>query len=115
MIRRGEYGEILARQYLEGQGIRVLETNFRFHHGEIDIIAEEGDVLIFCEVKIRFSGTFGPPELAVDTQKQRQIRRIAGAYLLLHRIRDRICRFDIVAIRVENDIASVRHLRDAFR
>ena len=115
MIRRGEYGEILARQYLEGQGIRILETNVRFHHGEIDIIAEEEDVLIFCEVKIRFSGTFGPPELAVDTQKQRQIRRIAGAYLLLHRIRDRICRFDIVAIRVENDIASVRHLRDAFR
>jgi putative endonuclease len=115
MIRRGEYGEILARQYLEGQGIRVLETNFRFHHGEIDIVAEEGDVLIFCEVKIRFSGTFGPPELAVTAQKQRQIRKIAGAYLLLHRIRDRVCRFDIVAIRVEGDEVRINHIRDAFR
>ena len=42
MVRRGEYGEILARRYLEEEGVRVLETNFRFHHGEIDIIAEEG-------------------------------------------------------------------------
>jgi putative endonuclease len=115
MVQRGEYGESLAQAYLEQHGVRVLERNFRFHHGEIDIIAEEGDVLIFCEVKTRFSGTFGPPELAVTAQKQRQIRKIAGAYLVTHRIRDRICRFDVVAVRVDNGIASVQYLRDAFR
>jgi len=115
MVRRGEYGEILARRYLEEQGLRVLETNFRFHHGEIDIVAEEGDALIFCEVKTRFSDTFGTPELAVTAKKQRQIRKLAGAYLATHRIRDRICRFDVVAIRVDNGVASIHYLRDAFR
>lgn len=115
MVQRGEYGEILARRYLEEQGLRVLETNFRFHHGEIDIIAEEGDVLIFCEVKTRFSDAFGTPELAVTAKKQLQIRKIASAYLATHRIHDRICRFDVVAIRVDNGVASVHYLRDAFR
>jgi putative endonuclease len=115
MIRRGEYGEILARRYLEDQGVRVLETNFRFHHGEIDIIAEEGEVLIFCEVKTRFSESFGTPELAVTSQKQRQIRKIAEAYLTVRRIRDRICRFDVVAIRMDNGVAAIHHMRDAFR
>jgi len=115
MVRRGEYGEILARKYLEEQGVRLLETNFRFHHGEIDIIAEEGEVLIFCEVKTRFSEAFGTPEIAVTAQKQRQIRKIAEAYLAVRRIRDRICRFDVVAIRVDNGVATVHHMRDAFR
>ena len=77
MIRRGEYGEILARGYLEEQGVHVLETNYRFHHGEIDIIAEEGEVLVFCEVKTRTNDRYGAPEHAVTPLKQRQIRKIA--------------------------------------
>jgi putative endonuclease len=73
----GRYGESLAREYLAAHGYRILASNFRFHHGEIDIVAEEGDVLVFCEVKTRTSDLFGSPESAVPPRKQQQIRRIA--------------------------------------
>ena len=111
----GDYGESLARKHLLEQGFRILETNYRFHHGEIDIVAEEGEVLVFCEVKTRTSGQFGPPECALSEQKQRQLRRMALAYLTVHRIHDRVCRFDVVAIRMQGGSPEINLIRDAFR
>ena len=115
MTRCGEYGESLARTYLEAEGYRILQANYRFHHGEIDIVAEEGEVLVFCEVKTRTNILFGAPECAVSGGKQRQLRRLAHAYLAMHRIRDRVCRFDVVAITLHHGKASVNLIRDAFR
>ena len=57
MTGSGEYGELLARAFLVREGFRIIETNYRFHHGEIDIVAEEGEVLVFCEVKTRTNDT----------------------------------------------------------
>jgi len=114
-MRCGQYGELLARAHLGALGFRILATNFRFHHGEIDIVAEEGDVLVFCEVKTRSSTLFGAPECAVPLRKQAQLRRLAQAYLTLHRIRNRVCRFDVVAIRLQGGNPTVNLIRDAFR
>jgi putative endonuclease len=110
----GRYGEQLAREYLEAQGLRILECNYHFHHAELDIIAEDGDVLVFCEVKTRRDRQFGTPEQAVTARKVRQIRRVAGAYLSTHRICDRQCRFDVIGIVVGSGVARLNHLRNAF-
>jgi putative endonuclease len=114
MSQLGRFGEELAREYLEAQGLRILETNYHFHHGEVDIIAEEGDLLVFCEVKTRSDDQFGAPEQAITPLKARQIRKVARAYLTTHRLRDRQCRFDVLGIVVAGGVARVNHLRNAF-
>ena len=110
----GKAGEELAAQYLERNGLKILEHNFRFERGEIDLIAEEGEELVFVEVKARRSNAFGAPEEAVTEKKQEQVHAIAEGYLFIHDIDDRPCRFDIVAIEYQNGTAEIRHIRDAF-
>jgi putative endonuclease len=110
----GEAGEDLAAQYLKQHGLNILEHNFRFGRGEIDLIAEDGEELVFIEVKARRSTAFGAPEDAVTEKKQEQIQMVADGYLFQHNIDDRPCRFDIVAIEYRHGLAEIRHLRDAF-
>jgi putative endonuclease len=110
----GKAGEDLAAQFLEQRGLKILERNFRFERGEIDLIAEEGEELIFVEVKTRRSNAFGTAEDAVTEKKQEQIRTVAEGYLFIHEIDDRPCRFDIVAIDYKNGSAEIHHIRDAF-
>ncbi len=110
----GRYGEELAREYLEEQGLRILVTNYRFHHAEVDIIAEEGELLVFCEVKTRSDDQFGSPEQAITALKARQIRKVAGAYLATQLIRDRQCRFDVIGIVTHRGVTRLNHLRNAF-
>jgi len=114
MSQLGCFGEDLAREYLEEQGLNILETNYRFHHAEVDIIAEEGDLLVFCEVKTRSDGQFGTPEQAITPLKAQQIRKVANAYLATHQLRDRQCRFDVIGIVVTGDVVRLNHLRNAF-
>ena len=115
MNRSGGYGEQLARAFLVREGFRILEMNYRFHRGEIDIIAEEGEVLAFCEVKTRTNDRYGAPELAVTALKQRQIRKVALGYLTVRGLHDRVCRFDVVAIRLGRGAPELTLIRDAFR
>jgi len=106
---------LIARRYLEHCGYQVLEQNYRFgKKGEIDIIARDGEYLVFCEVKSRESDEFGPPEYALTKHKQSQVRRIAHAYLYLRKIKDQACRFDVVAIRFEGKRPVLRLLKNAF-
>jgi putative endonuclease len=112
--RQGEFGEKLAAQYLEKNGYRILEQNYRFERAEIDLIAEDGDELVFVEVKARSSKSFGEPEDAVTEQKENQIRSAAEGYLFENNIEDRTCRFDIIAVEFKNGIADIRHIKDAF-
>lgn len=93
----GEEGEAVARRFLEGLGFRIVEENFACPMGEIDLIAEEGDVLVFVEVKARRSAQFGGPAEAVHARKQRQILRVAETYLRERRLRVP-CRVDVVAV-----------------
>jgi putative endonuclease len=110
----GKYGEELAQEYLMEQGLRILETNYRFHHAEVDIVAEEGDLLVFCEVKTRHDDSFGAPEQAITPYKAQQIRKVASAYLAKKQIRDRQCRFDVIGVMVTGAAVRLNHMRNAF-
>jgi putative endonuclease len=111
---QGKIGEDLAARFLERNGFKILERNYRFERGEIDLIAEEGSELVFIEVKARNSTVFGAPEEAVTEEKQEQVRTVADGYLYEHDIDNRPCRFDVVAIEFKNGKAEIRHIRDSF-
>lgn len=113
--RRGTAGEDLAAQYLAGKGYRIIKRNFYFgRNGEIDIVARDGDVLVFVEVKARTSAAYGTPEEAVTAGKQRTIRLAAQGYCYIHNIVDMECRFDVVAVDLHCRPPAIRHLVRAF-
>ena len=111
---QGKAGEDLAARFLEQQGLKIIKRNYRFERGEIDLIAEEGDELVFVEVKARRSTAFGSPEDAVTEEKQEQVHTVAEGYLFEHDIDNRPCRFDVIAIEFRNNKADIRHIRNAF-
>ena len=111
---RGIEGEDLAVDHLEQLGYTIHKRNYRFHRGEIDIIAQDGDTLVFVEVKTRGSGAFGEPEEAVTIHKSSQIRKIARGYLFERKINDRECRFDVIAVDVVDGRPVIRHIENAF-
>jgi len=94
----GEEGERVASRFLEARGYRILERNYRTRRGEIDLIAEDGRILVFVEVKVRRDDRFGGPAAAITRAKQARIARLAQQYLAWRRVGDRTCRFDVVLI-----------------
>jgi len=112
--RQGIIGEDLAARYLERIGLRIIERNYRFEGGEIDIIAEEGEEVVFVEVKSRRSNAFGTPEDAVTEEKQEHVHAVADGYLFERQLDDHPCRFDVVAVEFRNGTVDIRHMRDAF-
>jgi len=111
----GKSGEEAAIAYLKKKKFRVLKQGFRFHRGEIDIIAYDKDTLVFIEVKTRQSLAFGLPEESVTPLKQQQIRRLAEAYLAMNSLDHVPCRFDILSLFFrENEGYDIHHLQDAF-
>jgi len=94
---RGKRGEEKAAEFLRSQGYKILEENYRWRGGEIDIIARDGDYLVFVEVKARASLAFGTPEEAVTKAKRRKLVRTAQKYLLEHPTQLGV-RFDVVAL-----------------
>ncbi len=110
----GKWGESLAVRLLRQKGCRILETNWRHQRAEVDIIAMDGDILVFAEVKTRTSDHFGPPETFVTPQKEKLLVRAAHAYMekIDHQWE---IRFDIVSVlsRSREDY-EIRHLPDAF-
>mgnify|MGYP000020084641 FL=1 len=99
--RRGAIGERLAAAYFGRLGCRVLEMNFRTRRGEIDVIAQKGDMLIFAEVKTRDEAAAAQPAEAVTAQKRRRIVLAAQGYLLLHpELAENFMRFDVVEVTV---------------
>ena len=107
----GRSGEDLAAQYLEQQGYIILERNYRLRIGEIDIIARDGEDLVFIEVKTRRSKRFGSPFEAVDVRKQKKIFNIAAVYL---QGKELPVRFDVVAVHLNEQDARIEVLKNAF-
>ena len=112
--RKGKQGEDHAVDYLQKKGYRILERNFRFEHGEIDIIAEDHDALVFVEVKARRSKLYGEPEDAITPRKRNQLKKTADGYLFENDIDDKECRFDVIAIDYNEKKPVIRHLENAF-
>lgn len=97
--RLGRLGERLAGDALEGRGYRIIERNFRCRAGEIDLVAAEGEDLVFVEVKTRRGSAYGLPEEAVNERKARKLQEIAGYYLDLHNLPGCSWRIDVVAVQ----------------
>ena len=87
-------GEALAVKHLKARGCKILAQNYRARRGEIDIIVRDGEFTVFVEVKTRRSLKFGVPQAAVTWQKQKQISKVALAYLQSQNLLDAPCRFD---------------------
>ena len=112
--RTGREGETLAARFLEDKEYRILERNWRDASGEIDVIAQHGDTLIFVEVKTGKAGAFGPPETWVTEAKRRQIIKVAKEYLSTQNIGDADVRFDVVGIELVGKTQRITHLENAF-
>jgi len=110
----GKSGEDLAVRYLENQGYTIVERNYRLRIGEIDIIARDGEFLVFVEVKTRRSSCFGSPFEAVNLRKQRQISRVALAYMTRQHCGDVAVRFDVVAVYLDQRASRVELIKNAF-
>ena len=109
----GKIGEELAAQYLIDKGYEILERNWRAYRKEIDIIAIDGNDIVFVEVKTRQDDDYGSPEMAVNRQKRAHIYAAASAYYYEHKISLDV-RFDVIAILYHDGQAEINHIVDAF-
>lgn len=110
----GKQGEQIAANYIEQKGYQIVERNYRFGRGEIDIIAEQENMLIFIEVKTKKFGDFGDPIQWINRRKQRQIGTVARGYLYEKKIDNRDCRFDVITLKWENGAYEINHIENAF-
>lgn len=111
----GRFGEQLAAQHLEAAGLTVLARNWRCRDGEIDLVAREGETLVFCEVKTRRGSRYGNPAEAVSRVKTARIRQLAAAFLAAERPPYSEIRFDVVAVlALPGKPVALEHLRGAF-
>ncbi len=111
----GTMSEELAAAFLIDKGYAIIKRNFHFgRDGEIDIIALDGDILVFIEVKARSSSVYGLPEAAVTPAKQRTLRRVARGYCYINSVEDRECRFDVIAVDLHEKSPVMRHIVNAF-
>ncbi len=113
-ISTGKEGEDLAVRYLEAQGYRIIQRNYRLRIGEIDIIAGADDCLVFIEVKTRRNNRYGSPFEAVTLRKQRQISRVAQAYMGRYNSGEVPVRFDVVAVFLDQSPTRVELIKNAF-
>jgi putative endonuclease len=97
----GNLGEKLARDFLAKRGYQTLETNYRCKEGEVDIIARDGDCLVFIEVRTKSSRQFGTPEESITATKKERLKAIAGRYQETHIDLPSSWRIDVVAIELD--------------
>ncbi len=110
----GKSGEDRAVNFLQQKGFSIIRTNYRTPDGEIDIVAQDGDTIVFVEVKTRRSLSYGTPEEAVDAVKQNQLKKIADQFISHYQLFDRDCRFDIVALYYEGSAVQIKYIPNAF-
>ena len=106
----GDQAEAAAARLLVGKGLRIVEKNFRCKTGEIDLIAEDGETLVFVEVRARSSSGFGTAAETVGPAKRRKIIKTAQFYLQSRGLGERAARFDVVAF----DGGQAEHIPGAF-
>lgn len=106
----GRAGEIKAAEFLKKKGYEITDKNFKTRIGEIDVIAKDGEYVVFVEVKTRTDDSYGTPSEAVDNKKQEKYRLVAAEYLQKKRLSDAACRFDV--IEIEN--GKINHIENAF-
>jgi putative endonuclease len=114
MHKKGARGERAAEKFLISKSFRLIERNYRYGRGEIDLIFDDHGIIVFVEVKARSSDVYGEPEDSITPRKRKQIRKVAEAYLWEKNITDTECRFDVVAIKWDGDKEIINYFENAF-
>lgn len=112
--RRGQRAELLARDFLEAQGLTTRAMNYACRSGEIDVIMEHGAVLVFVEVRYRRSVRFGTPKETIDRLKRRRLVKAGEHYLHTSARTMRSCRFDVVTLTGDLQKPEIEWICDAF-
>lgn len=110
-VERGRAAESAAVRLLKRSGFRILARNYLTPHGEIDVIARDGETIVFVEVKARTDPGHGGPGEAVDGKKRKRIGRAACHYISRFGLEERECRFDVIAMA---DGKAADHVKGAF-
>lgn len=111
----GERGEDLAAERLRKLGYRIVERTYRDRPGEIDLIARDGETIVFVEVRSRSRTDSGAPEETISDAKRRTLVRTAEKYLRRKKLDDAPARFDVISIVWHDDGPRIEHFRDAIR
>lgn len=111
---RGRLAEERALEFLERQGLRLIERNYRSRFGEIDLVMEDGAMLVFIEVRFRRSGRFGGALESVDRRKQARLVNTAACFLAERRV-DRPARFDVAALTPNGNGLAIHWIKGAFQ
>lgn len=111
---RGREGEGLAKKRLEEIGYEILQTNYMANEGEIDIVAMEGDTVVFVEVKTRSKGGLIKALEAVDSRKIKRLSKAALAYITEKDLHDKTVRFDVVAVDMSWFRPKIKVIKNAF-
>jgi putative endonuclease len=104
----------VAATFVGRLGYRIVVRNFRCRAGEIDLVALDGDIVVFVEVRSRTTGSCGTPLESVDGRKQAQVGRVARHFLAARGWHERAARFDVIGVRLDADPPAVEHVRGAF-
>ena len=97
----GNLGEKLAAGFLQKRGYRILQTNYRCPEGEVDIVAQQKDCLVFVEVRTKRSSEFGSPEESITPAKMQKMRRVGAHYRQAHDDIPASWRIDVVAVELD--------------
>lgn len=113
---KGRDFEFVACEYLQQQGLKLIDRNYRTRQGEIDLIMLDGDYLVFVEVRYRSNPRFGSGAESIDQRKQSRLLAAAARYLQdLRRSTTQAARFDVVSITPQQDINAIHWIKDAFQ
>ena len=110
----GMQAQQLAESHLADKGYRILERNYRIRTGEVDIIAQHGNYIVFVEVKFRRSVDFGYPRESVGIAKQQRIIRTAMHYIAVRNIDGLDFRFDVIEVLAQGGKVEINHIENAF-
>jgi len=113
-LELGKRGEDLALKKIKRLGYKFITRNYRCPLGEIDIIARDGDCLVFLEIKTRKGRSTGYAKEAVDKRKRRQISKVALTYMKVNDCYDERARFDVVAININEGNEEIEIIKNAF-
>jgi putative endonuclease len=112
--RLGNRGEAAAERLLASKRYRILDRNWRRGRLELDLVCEDGDEIVFVEVKTRTAGTLGSPADGMNPAKRRNLIKAAQCWLAAHKAWERACRFDVVCVTDEGQELRLEHHTNAF-
>jgi putative endonuclease len=110
----GRLGEDLALKKIKSLGYKCIVRNYRCPLGEVDLIAKDGDTLVFIEIKTRRDRSLGYAKESINARKKRQLSKVALAYMKSHDVAEAKSRFDVVAVHIRESMHEIEVVRNAF-